>query len=260
MVEIVDLVQIEGSGPPFPRLFQNGLLPDIVGGQFHRTGADGVLGQVGGVVLAEAPVHDGGGVVVEILRHGQGGLFQVELDGVIVDHFDGVGDALLGLAVGAGLDHGAEEAEVRGTGLGIEPAVDRVGNVGGGELVTVGPGHVVPQMKHPGLEIVRCFPTLGEIGNRDVVRPGAGQMLHDESRDIGFLGPVEAGGIGHLLNPHGDSESATGFRGRRGHGWDQGAADEPVGRDIRHARGHPQKRRLPQKVAPGDLPGLQLIT
>ena len=86
VVEVVDLIEVERPGPPVAHLPHDGPFAERVLCHLERAGADGVLRKIGLVVHAEAPMHDGGRVIVEVLRHSQGGLLQVELDGVVIDH------------------------------------------------------------------------------------------------------------------------------------------------------------------------------
>ncbi len=201
VVEVVDFVEIEIAGPPVARTFQDRFLADCEIDQGERAGADRVGRQVGFVVFAEAAMHDRRRIVVEVLRNGQRRLLQIELDGVLVDDLDGAGDTAF-LAVGALFDHGAEQAEVRRAGVGIEPAVDRVRDVFGRELVAVRPGDALAQLEHPLRQVVRGFPSLGEIRNGGVVRLRAGQVFDNEPGNVRFLNPVECRRIGHFLHLH----------------------------------------------------------
>ena len=126
--------------------------------------------------------------------------------------------ALLVLLAGVRLgDHGREQTLVRGAGFRVQPAGEIEHHVVGVELVAIRPFDVLAQMEGPGLEVIGGFPFLGKIGPRYIVRPSHAQILADLPGNIGFFGPVEFRRVGHLLNPHRDTQvpALLGCRGHR---------------------------------------------
>ena len=258
MVIIVDLVQVEGAGPPVPRPPEDGSLAHVVPDQLERSGCRSGCWRDRRRSPRRSPMHDGSRVVVELLRHGQIRLLQVELDGVVVDHLDSVGDAPLH-AFRIGLDHGTEEPQVRRADSRVEPAAHRVGDIGGSEGVAVRPSDALAQMEDPGREVVGSLPLLGEVGDRDVVRPGSAQMLHYEAGYVRPFDPVENGRVVHRLHPLGDLEHAASLGRLFGLGGADHVTARHAGHGIGRAGSHAEQCRMAQELAPVDLACLQLI-
>ena len=120
VVEVVDLIEVERSGPPITILLEDRPFANAEFNKLERACADRVLGEVRLVILAEAPVNDRCRIVVEVFRHGQSGLLEVEFDRVIINHLNGAFDAALGhlrlavLVLLAGVDlfdHAVEQTQ-----------------------------------------------------------------------------------------------------------------------------------------------------
>src|SRR3954447_26499763 len=127
-------------------------------------------------------------VVVEVLRYGEDGFGKIQLDRVVVNLFNRARPLPLphlGLAIRVLLTRvvllgqAADQADVRRTGLRVQPALKVEDDIVRGKIVAVAPLYALTEAESPSLEVVRGFPALSEVGPSNVVRTGIGQIFND---------------------------------------------------------------------------------
>jgi hypothetical protein len=223
-----------------------------------RDDADLVLdhGEGTGAVRAhtELPVffriHDGVGVVEQVLRDRDLRKLQIEAHRMVVDFFDGVGSPDLGghfrvalVILLARVDLleqiGLHEADRRRSGRRIEDVVEVPHHVVGDEGSAAMPLDVLAQIERPGLEVVARLPALSEQRPRDAVLSGAGERLGDVEGYGRRLRPVMRMRMGYLVHPHADLGCAALRQGRLGRSYEvlaRDLADECICRGRRQAK------------------------
>jgi len=141
-----------------------------------------------------------GWVVEQVLRHREQRLPLIESDCVIVDLLDGpvrielgaqFGVALVVLLTGVVVDdlETLEQANNRGSQLLVEKARQVPDDMVCGQLVAIRPFDALFERQGPDRQVVVRLPLLQQPGTRDIVGPGAGQIVTDLPADVGVKYP-----------------------------------------------------------------------
>ena len=190
----------------------------------------------------------------------------MDADGVLVHLFDGARGhdldlhrlAVFVLAFRF-IEHGIQHADHGRPGLGVEPALEVVNHVIGGQFVAVAVLDPLADVKGPSFQVIGRHPLFRQQGTGDVVRAGDRQVFDHLAGDIGLFNPVVNRRVGHVLHLHGGANDAA-FLRRLGLGaLDDAGAGEGIGEGVSRGGGHAQQGDRAQEFPAVDFAFQKLI-
>ena len=202
-------------------------------------------------------IQDRQGIMEQMLRHRDLRHLGVHPHGLFVDDFDRVGIPQGRRVI---VHHVAlHQTQNRRTGFRIQYVLQVPCDIFCGQRLAVMPVDVVADVKGPSPQIVARLPIRQQMGPRDVVVAGLGQIADDLTRDIRIKSPRKRMRAADLDNPHGDAYRAA-FRQILGKRLGREVlAGKFAGKRIGGRRGHAEQRRIPDELAPVEPALSQLL-